>query len=75
MFANKKSSFNFSVHSVQFQRNQLKQGIHKNLQALRQILLNCQHQKKKKGEHWSESQTKTLVSLWKEHFHDKQTSK
>ena len=29
---------------------------------------------KKKREHWSESQTKTLVYLWKEHFRDLQTS-
>ena len=32
-------------------------------------------EKKKKRERWSESQTKTLVSLQKEHFHEKQTSK
>ena len=37
--------------------------------------MNCQHQKKKKRERWSESQTKTLVYLWKEHFRDLQTSK
>ena len=30
---------------------------------------------KKKRERWSESQTKTLVYLWKEHFRDLQTSK
>ena len=30
---------------------------------------------KKKRERWSESQTKTLVFLWKEHFRDLQTSK
>ena len=30
---------------------------------------------KKKKERWSESQTKTLVYLWKEHFRDLQTSK
>ena len=29
---------------------------------------------KKKRERWSESQTKTLVYLWKEHFRDLQTS-
>ena len=32
-------------------------------------------EKKKKRERWSELQTKTLVSLQKEHFYDKQTSK
>ena len=37
--------------------------------------MNCQHQKKRKEERWSESQTKTLVYLWKEHFRDLQTSK
>ena len=30
---------------------------------------------KKKRERWSESQIKTLVYLWKEHFHDLKTSK
>ena len=30
---------------------------------------------KRKRESWSEWQTKTLVYLWKEHFHDLQTSK
>ena len=30
---------------------------------------------KKKRERWSESQTKTLVYLWKEHIRDLQTSK
>ena len=30
---------------------------------------------KKKRERWSESQTKTLVYLWKEHFRDLQTPK
>ena len=30
---------------------------------------------KKKKECWSESQTKTLVYLWKEHFRDLQTLK
>ena len=30
---------------------------------------------KKKRERWSESRTKTLVYLWKEHFRDLQTSK
>ena len=30
---------------------------------------------KKRRERWSESQTRTLVYLWKEHFHHLQTSK
>ena len=37
--------------------------------------MNCQHQKKKKRERWSESQTKTLVYQWKEHILELQTSK
>ena len=38
--------------------------------------MNCQRQKKKKKrEHWFESQTNTLVDLWKEHFRYLQTSK